>query len=400
MLREQTMVENHSHILRYRDLYKNELIHNILPFWLMHSRDEINGGYFTCLDRKGSVYDKDKFIWMQGREVWCFSFMYNNVEQNEEWLEMALHGAAFMEKYGRDDYGNWYFSLTKDGKPLVQPYNIFSDCFATMAYAALDKVQPCDKYKKIALDTFENIVNRQHNWKGIYNKAYPGTRNLKNFGLPMILCNLSLELEHLLGTERVNSFIPSIINEIMNVFYQPDLGLILENIYNDGSLCDSFEGRIINPGHGIEAMWFIMDLGKRLNDNALIEKACKIMLNTLEYGWDKKYGGIFYFLDVKGNPPQQLEWDQKLWWVHVEALVALSKAYAYTKNEKYLEWFHKVHNYTWEHFKDNEYCEWFGYLNRRGEVLLDLKGGKWKGCFHIPRALYQISQTFESILKQ
>src|SRR5665647_2588406 len=119
MLREQTMVENHSHILRYRDLYKNELIHNILPFWLMHSRDEINGGYFTCLDRKGSVYDKDKFIWMQGREVWCFSFMYNNVEQNEEWLEMALHGAAFMEKYGRDDYGNWYFSLTKDGKPLV-----------------------------------------------------------------------------------------------------------------------------------------------------------------------------------------------------------------------------------------------------------------------------------------
>jgi len=400
MLKEQTVVENHSHILRYRDLYKNELIHNILPFWLMHSRDEINGGYFTCLDRKGSVYDKDKFIWMQGREVWCFSFMYNNVEQNEKWLEMALHGAAFMEKYGRDDYGNWYFSLTKDGKPLVQPYNIFSDCFATMAYAALDKVQPCDKYKKIALDTFENIVNRQHNWKGIYNKAYPGTRNLKNFGLPMILCNLSLELEHLLGTERVNSFIPSIINEIMNVFYQPDLGLILENVYNDGSLCDSFEGRIINPGHGIEAMWFIMDLGKRLNDNALIEKACKIMLNTLEYGWDKKYGGIFYFLDVKGNPPQQLEWDQKLWWVHVEALVALAKGYAYTKNDIYLEWFQKIHNYTWKHFKDNEYGEWFGYLNRRGEVLLDLKGGKWKGCFHIPRALYQVSQTFESALKQ
>ncbi len=65
-----------------------------------------------------------------------------------------------------------------------------------------------------------------------------------------------------------------------------------------------------------------------MNDAALIDKATNIMLDTLELGWDKEYGGIFYFLDVKGNPPQQLEWDQKLWWVHVEALVALAKSYA------------------------------------------------------------------------
>ena len=121
------------------------------------------------------------------------------------------------------------------------------------------------------------------------------------------------------------------------------------------------------------------------------------MLNTIEYGWDKKYSGIFYFLDVKGNPPQQLEWDQKLWWVHMEALVGLAKGYAYTKNEKCLEWFHKIHAYTWNHFKDQEHGEWFGYLNRRGEVLLDMKGGKWKGCFHIPRALYQVWKTFDSM---
>jgi N-acylglucosamine 2-epimerase len=266
-----------------------------------------------------------------------------------------------------------------------------------MAFAALDKALPNDHYKRIAVDTFENIIKRQYNWKGIYSKAYPGTRNLKNFSLPMILCNLSLELEHIIGKERVDSFIPAVIHEVMEVFYQPQFGLILENVNEDGSFSDSFEGRLINPGHAIEAMWFIMDLGKRLNDTALVEKACGIMLNTIEFGWDTKYEGIFYFLDVKGAPPQQLEWDQKLWWVHVEALVALAKGYAYTKNEKCLEWFHKIHQYTWKNFKDNEYGEWFGYLNRRGEVLLDLKGGKWKGCFHIPRALYQVWKTFDSI---
>ena len=381
----------------YSTLYRSELVNNILPFWLKHSKDELNGGYFTCLDQKGNIYDTDKFVWLQGREVWCFSFMYNHIEQNPAWLNMALHGANFLKNYGRDDSGNWYFSLTADGKPLVQPYNIFSDCFATMAFASLDKAMPSDEYKKIALETFNNIIKRKNDSKGKYNKSYPGTRSLKNFSLPMILCNLSLELEHILGKEKVEEFIPTIIHEVMDVFYHPDFGLILENVYEDGTFCDSFEGRLLNPGHAIEAMWFIMDLGKRMNDEHLIYKAKDIMLRTLEHGWDKEYDGIFYFLDVKGYPPQQLEWDQKLWWVHVEALVALAKGYALTGDENCLIWFEKVHAYTWSKFKDKEYGEWFGYLNRRGEVLLSLKGGKWKGCFHIPRALYQISKTFEAI---
>jgi N-acylglucosamine 2-epimerase len=391
-------VQNTKSVLqKYAQQYKEELLQNILPFWLTHSKDEKNGGYFTCLDRTGKVFDTDKFMWLQGREVWCFSYMYNNAGKKQEWLDMALHGAAFMEKYGRDENGNWYFSLTAEGKPLVQPYNIFSDCFATMAFAALDKATPNDKYKKIALGTFENIIRRQQNWKGTYSKAYPGTRDLKNFSLPMILCNLSLELEHIIGKERVDSFIPTVINEVMNIFYQPEIGLILENVNEDGTFNNSFEGRLLNPGHAIEAMWFIMDLGKRMQDEALIKKACGIMLNTIEHGWDKEYGGILYFMDVVNNPPQQLEWDQKLWWVHVEALVALAKGYAYTKDGRCLDWFKKIHDYTWAHFKDTQNGEWFGYLNRRGEVLLDLKGGKWKGCFHVPRALYQVWKTLEAI---
>ncbi|MFY7900233.1 MAG: AGE family epimerase/isomerase [Chitinophagaceae bacterium] len=392
---EPMPVKTSNLLASYADTYKNELLHNILPFWLNNSRDIVNGGFFTSLTREGKVFDTDKFMWLQGREVWCFSYMYSHLQQNEAWLEMAKQGAEFMEKYGRDSEGNWYFSLTAEGKPLVQPYNIFSDCFATMAFAALDKASPNDQYKKIAVDTFQNIIKRQHNWKGQYSKAYPGTRQLKNFSLPMILCNLSLELEHIIGKEQVDGFIPTVIHEVMDVFYEPNSGLILENVALDGSFSDTYEGRLINPGHTIEAMWFVMDLAKRNNNTDLIQKAATIMLNALEFGWDKEHGGIFYFLDIKGHPVQQLEWDQKLWWVHVEALVALAKAYTLTGEAVYAKWFTKVHEYTWSHFKDHEYGEWFGYLNRRGEVLLSLKGGKWKGCFHIPRSLYQVWNTLK-----
>ena len=40
------------------------------------------------------------------------------------------------------------------------------------------------------------------------------------------------------------------------------------------------------------------------------------------------------------------------------------------------------------------------YLNRRGEVLLPLKGGKWKGCFHVPRGLYQLWRILQQCAAQ
>lgn len=395
---EEISIDNQIFTLKnYADLYRAELLDNILPFWVSHSKDDKYGGYYTSLRRDGSVFDTDKFIWLQGRGIWCFSHMYNSVDQRPEWLQMAHHGASFMMAHGRNTTGDWYFSLTDDGRPLVQPYNIFSDCFAAMGFAALDKADPGKEYGHIALATFENILKRSGNPKGLYNKQVPATRPLKSFSLPMILCNLSLEMEHLLGKERVDSFVPTVIREVMEVFYREDLGLIVENVALDGTLSDSYEGRVVNPGHGIEAMWFIMDLGRRFGDKALIEKAVRIMLDILEYGWDKEYGGIFYFMDRKGDPPLQLEWDQKLWWVHVEALVALAKGIAYTGEPRCMDWFQRLHEYTWKHFRDPLHGEWFGYLNRRGEVLIDLKGGKWKGAFHIPRALYQVWKTFEAI---
>jgi N-acylglucosamine 2-epimerase len=323
--------------------------------------------------------------------------LYNKVEQKQEWLDFALHGARFVMQHGRDEHGNWYFSLDKTGKPLVQPYNIFSDCFATMAFGQLYVATGEEQYAVIARDTFNNILHRANNTKGIYTKAYPGTRNLQSFSLPMILCNLVMEIESLLPKETFLSTIDTGINTVMNRFYQPDKGLILENVFADGSRSDSFEGRLINPGHGIEAMWFIMDLAEKLNKPEIITKAVEITVNTIEYAWDKKYGGLFYFLDVAGHPPQQLEWDQKLWWVHVETLISLAKGYYHTGDQRCWQWFEQMHDYTWSKFVDEQHGEWFGYLNRQGEVLLPLKGGKWKGCFHVPRGLYQLYSVMDKL---
>lgn len=379
----------------FAEKYKNELVQNVIPFWEKYSIDREFGGFFTCLERNGQVFDTDKFMWLQGRQIWTMSMLYDKLEARESWKEMAIHGADFILKNGRDAQGDWYFSLDQKGNPLVQPYNIFSDCFATMGLAALYKITGTDEYGQVAHDTFNRIIARQDNPKGKYCKAYPGTRNLKGFSLPMILSNLSLELEHIVGSELVDKLIDEVIHEVMEVFYQPDTGLIMESVHLDGSFSDTFEGRLVNPGHIIEAMWFMMDLADRRKDKVLMQKCVDIAIRALEFGWDDKYQGILYFKDILNRPPQQLEWDQKLWWVHLESLVCMAKGYAYTGDERCKTWFEKLDAYSFQHFADPEFGEWYGYLNRQGEPLLSLKGGKWKGCFHVPRALFKVYETLK-----
>ncbi len=390
------MIDFKQAALRYRE----ELLERVLPFWLEKSQDTQYGGYFSCLDRDGSVYDTDKFIWLQGREVWMFSMLYNNLEKRQEWLDTAVQGAEFLRKYGHDGNYDFYFSLTRDGRPLVAPYNIFSNTFACMAFAQTAKATGSDEYAEIAKRIFKRILERRSNPKGKWSKAVSGTRPMKDFALPMIICNMALEVEDIINDPAlIERTIDESVHEIVDVFYKPELGAILENLAPDGSMIDSFEGRRVNPGHDLEAMWFLMDIGIRRSDKVLINKAVEIALSVIEYGWDKEFGGIFYFMDRKGAPTQELEWDQKLWWVHIESAITMIKGYSLTGNPKCLEWFERLDDYLWTHFRDSEYPEWFGYLNRRGEVLLPLKGGKWKGCFHVPRGLYKIMTILEKIEK-
>ena len=377
--------------------YKSELLDKVIPFWLEKSQDKEFGGFFTCLERDGSVFDTDKFIWLQGREVWMFATLYNKVEKRQEWLDAAIQGAEFLKKYGHDGNLNWYFALDREGHPLVEPYNIFSYTFAVIAFGQLAIATGNEEYVEIAKKTFDIVLSKVDNPKGKWSKASPGARALKSFALPMILCNVALEIEPLLEPSFLEEKIKECVHEVMDVFYRPELELIVEHLGVNNELVDCMDGRLLNPGHAIEAMWFIMDLGKRLGDQALIDKAVDIALKEVEYGWDHQYGGIFYFMDRLGHPLQQLEWDQKLWWVHIETLITMIKGYQLTGNQKCLEWFERIHDYTWSHFADAEYPEWFGYLNRQGEVLLTLKGGKWKGCFHVPRGLFQCWRILDEI---
>jgi len=379
------------------ELYRRCLLEDVVPFWLKYSLDYKYGGYFNFLDRDGSIYGTDKAMWLQCRAVWLFSKLYNTIDQREDWLNAAKLGFDFILKYGFDIDGRMFFSVTRDGRPLRKRRYLFTECFGVMACAEYSKAAHDDEALQRAKDTYRLIVDLYRKPGSLSPKIFPETRVTKSLAMPMMLICITQELREVDSNPLYREVVDDAIFQIFNHHLKRDKRALLETVGINGEYLNLPEGRCINPGHDIEIAWFLMHEGLYRNDSSLIGVALEIIDWSLRLGWDEKYGGILYFVDVEGKPQTYLEWDMKLWWPHTEALYALLLAHYLTGEEKYLAWYEKVHDYSFNHFPDPEYGEWFGYLHRDGSLSTQLKGSMWKGPFHLPRALLQCVKLLEKM---
>ena len=379
-----------------REAYRENLYASVIPFWEEHSIDREHGGYLTCLDRDGSVYDYDKFMWLQAREAWMFSHLYNRVRPEPRWLEFSSHGIDFLEQYGADEQGNFYFALRRDGKPLVAPYNIYSDCFAVLAYAEYGKASGNSEMIRRAEAILSNIEGRRARPKGIYTKQITQNRPIRAFGFSMIELNMAQVMAQVTGDEQYHAKIDTVIDDILRYHISRDDEVVYERVLPDGSHPFCMEGRLLCPGHTCEVLWF---LAKSVSDKALLRTLGDALRWTLERGWDPVHGGIFYYQDVRSLPTEKLESEMKLWWVHNEAAYAALLLGYLNGDHELLDWFFTIHDWSWERFVDHEHGEWYGYLYHTGEVAKSLKGGKWKGFFHLPRFLLESLGTIDEMLR-
>ena len=380
--------------------YENELTRNVIPFWQKNCVDTEFGGYFTMLDRDGSVYDTTKYMWMQWRIVYMFAELYRSRfgAGNEAFLKIARDGFDFLYKHGRTEDGSYYFALNRRGVPSMAPYSIFSDCFAAMGAAALFAATGEERYRAEARSAMQSYIRRLDNPKGRWNKLLEGTPKRLSLGSYMILANLGCVMKECLGSDEFDGETDRAVRTVMKLFHHPELKVLFENVNPDGTFdLESCEGRFVNPGHGLESMWFVLQYAERINDRELIRQACDYVDELFHFGTDPVYGGIFYFMDALGKPHLELHHDMKLWWPHNEAIIAALFAYKLSGEERFLEHFRTVDQWAWSHFPDPEYGEWFAYLDRQGKPNNMLKGGKWKTFFHLPRCLMKSSTLMREI---
>lgn len=367
--------------------YKNDLIENILPFWLENGLDKINGGFYTCVDRQGKLMDSTKSVWFQGRAAFVFSMAYNEIEPRKEWLDAARSAVEFIEKYCIDTDGRMYFEVTAEGKPLRKRRYLFSESFAAVAMAEFSKASGEAAYAQKALEIFKLILHYK-NTPGLLQPKYEAHVQTKGHSLTMILINTASRIRTVIQDEILTKQIDESIDSIRHDFLKPEFNALLETVGPNGEFIDTNIGRTINPGHAIETAWFILEEARFRNwDAELIELGCKILDWSWEWGWDQEFGGILNFVDCKQLPPQDYAHDMKFWWPQTEAIIATLYAYLASGNKKYLEMHSLIHEYAYEKFPDKIHGEWYGYLHKDGSISQTAKGNLFKGPFHIPRMM-------------
>ena len=360
----------------------------ILEFWLENSVDYEHGGIYACVDKMGNLYGTDKSVWFQGRALWSFSKAYNLIEANEQYLKAAKNIYDFLPKCTDVD-GRMFFTVTEDGKEIQKRRYYFSETFAAIG---------CAEYYKATKD--EKVLEKAEKYFAVAYECFSGERKMapkfnpenydrKALSPVMIMLATTQVMRSIEGLwDKYKGIAEECLTEIMKGGFLTEKAL-LESVDKEGCFVDNPNGRIVNPGHSMEAAWFVMTEGLLTNNQEAIAFGKKVIDLTMPLGIDKKHGGIIAFTDVDGKPPVQLEWDMKLWWPQCETMIAARLAYLLFNEEKYNDLYEELKKYCKQFFVDTKHGEWYGYLHYDNSVSTTLKGNVFKGPFHIPR-LYMI----------
>ncbi len=379
--------------------YRNDLLTDIMPFWLKNGWDRVNGGVYTCLNRDGSLMDTTKSVWFQGRFAFICSYIYNNVEQDPRFLEAARSTLDFIEAHCADTDGHMYFEVTAEGEPLRKRRYVFSESFAAIAMSEYALATGDATYARKALDLFHRMV-RFLTTPGFLPAKYETSVAMRGHSITMILINVAARIRAVLPDPALDRRIEESIADLRRYFIHPEFEALLETVGPEGEFIDTNMGRTINPGHCIETAWFLLEEAKFRNwDKELTQTALTILDWSWKWGWDETYGGIINFRDCKNLPPQDYSQDMKFWWPQTEAIIATLYAYQATGDTRYLDRHKQISEWTYAHFPDREQGEWYGYLHRDGTVAQPAKGNIFKGPFHIPRMMTKAYVLCNEILK-
>lgn len=380
-----------------RAFYQKTLLDDVMPFWLRHGMDREYDGIITTLDRDGSVLDSDKSIWFQGRAGWTFATLFNTLEKRREFFDAAGSCIAFLDKHGYATDGKLFFTVTREGRPLRMRRYVYSEAFASIAHAAYFKATQDEHYRQTALQDFATYLRHSFEPGLMTPKVNSETRPMIGIAPLMIGIVTAQELRANLGHVVISGrsateWIDRFIFEIQQLFFKPDLDVLMETVAPDGSLMDHHDGRLLNPGHAIECAWFILHEGRLRAEKSYIQLGLRILDCMWRRGWDQEHGGLFYFRDLHDKPVLEYWQDMKFWWPHCEAIIATALAYEVSGDARYSAMHQQVHDWSFRHFPDAQHGEWYGWLHRDGTLSQPAKGSLFKGPFHLPRMLWYLTQ--------
>lgn len=385
------MPDNISERLRF---YRQHLEEDVVSWWVHNAIDEGYGGVFTFWDSAGKRrLSDDKYVWSQGRWAWTAARLAKMATEGR--VDSDLHGPmlnsaiATMRLLSEVELadGTCANFVTREGEPTTGftgerlHTSVFADLFVVLGLAGVAALDDSDPWASRGKDLLVRAAARIAAGVAL-TEPYPVPEGFTGFAQQMILVNTATELYGVLPSEDVAAIAADAAHQVL-ARYAPD-GDICELLPLGEADRDTLQARHRNPGHALEAIWFLVEAAEKVPAVAdrlgpgLNQRLADAFVLAATRGWDSAHGGLLRFVDASGGKPAgralgghyeemvSATWDLKLWWPHNDALYAALLLWSRTDDPRLLDWFERLDAYAFSRFPAGPGREWRQILTRSG----------------------------------
>lgn len=395
--------------------YRYYLFDDYLPFLDKYVIDHKYGGFMCNTDRDGTNITTHKTAWYEGRGIWVYSFLYNNIKKDPKYLEIARKSVEFILKNGPKGDNFWPSTYSREGKPISDPPdNFYGDLFIANGLSEYSKATSEEKYWDKAKEILLKCMKRYNdpNYGYVVSYGPSGTYNLKNpnaktkneikhpkgprvLGHWMVIIRLISQMLQHRSDPELERIADESIDAIMNYHFNPEFDLINEALKHNLSRIKGPFSQFVYTGHAIETLWMLLYEALRRNDQKLFDLSAERFQRHVEVARDDVYGGVFRSLD---NVDKNIWKVDKVLWAQEEVLIGSLSILRYTG----AKWAKDMFEKQWAYVIDKYPLKQYGYpiwiLSADRKVTFE-KHYTRVGNFHHPRHLMLNILNLEAMIK-
>ena len=373
---------------------RNELVSNILPYWMNRMQDMENGGFYGRIDGHDRLHaDAPKGAILNARILWTFSAAYRQI-CNPDYLKVATRAKNYLLQHFWDyENGGVFWQLDATGNPLDTKKQIYAQGFTIYGLSEYTRAtgdtetlnKAIELYRLIEQYSFDKVKNGYFEAFSAEWKEIPDVRlsekdanEKKTMNTHLHILEPYTNLFRVWPSEELCKSLKNLIELFLDKILNKDTGhlrLFFDEDWNQ-------KGETISYGHDIEASWLLYEAASVLNDKKLLERVETVIPKIAE--------AVSEGIQEDGSLIEELGFERH-WWVQAEAVVGFWYVYKLSGNKTYLEQVERTWQYIKNRLVDKEHGEWFWGIKPDGSVnRTDDKAGFWKCPYHNSRMCLEL----------
>jgi cellobiose epimerase len=395
---------------RCRQTLKSSLV----DFYLPACVDRVNGGYLESLRDGKFAPTGEKFLTLQGRQLWFFSTLAREGIEQKDALAAAKAGFDFLEGRMRDRQHGGYFAKVSDaGQPTDRRKHVYLNAFALYGLVAYHRATGEREALAAAQDLFRTLEEKAHDrrhggyaefftadWRPLTDPkepCYVGAAGTKTYNTHLHLLEAFTELYRAWPDPLVRERLAELLVINTHTVRHPDFPYNIDGWRPDWRRALTPANLRASYGHDVECAWLALDAARALGlPPALLRGWAEGLCGySLQYGYDRRHGGFYY----TGPPGKPADDTRKEWWVQAEALVSMLEMYRLTGRREYYDAFSGTLDFVEKH-QVARAGSWWATRAADGSAHGDQRSSPWQGAYHNGRAMLLCAKMLEGLAEK